>query len=95
VTPIPKARLNVINPIAEVQKAKGLIPMTIKSREIVWVHPDIINDEQWEFSQPKLKGKSCNTVFLSTDNDIMTIASLSDLKEEKLVLGHSPLPRDQ
>jgi len=87
VTPIPKARLNVINPIAEVQKAKGLIPITIKSKEIVWVHPDIVNDEQWEFSQPKLKGKSCNIVSLVTDDDTMTIASLSDLEEEKLALG--------
>ena len=55
VTPVPKARLDIINPMAEVQKAKGLIPMTTKSREIIWVHPDIIKDEQWESSKPKLK----------------------------------------
>ena len=46
VTPVPKARLDVIGPMVEVQKAKGLIPMTAKSGVIMWVHPDIINDEQ-------------------------------------------------
>jgi len=36
-TPVPKARLDVVNPMAEKQKAKGLIPMMIKSGEIIWV----------------------------------------------------------
>jgi len=54
-TPIPKARLDVVNPIAEKQKAKGLFLMMIKSEEIMWVHPDIVEDEQWESSKPKLK----------------------------------------
>ena len=61
VAPDPKARLDVINPMAEVQKAKGLIPMMTKSGEIMWVYSDIIKDEQWESNKPKLKGKSCNT----------------------------------
>ena len=56
--PVHKARLDVINPMAEKQKAKGLIPITTKYGEIMWVHPDIIQDEQWETSKPKLKGKS-------------------------------------
>jgi len=46
VSPFPKARLDVINPMIEKQKAKGLIPMTTKSEEIMWVHPDIVKDEQ-------------------------------------------------
>jgi len=45
--PISKLRLDVINPIAEKQKkAKGLIPMMIKSGEIMSVYPDIVQDEQ-------------------------------------------------
>ena len=44
--PMPKARLDVINPMAEQQKAKGLIPITTESREIMWVHPDIVKNEQ-------------------------------------------------
>ena len=39
---VPKARLDIINPIAEKQKAKGLIPMTTGSGEILKVHPDIV-----------------------------------------------------
>jgi len=58
VTPVPKARLDVINLMAEVQKAKGLILMMSKSEEIIWVHLDIVKDEQWESSKPKLKVKS-------------------------------------
>ena len=33
--PIPKIRLDVINPLAEQQKAKGLIPITTESGEIM------------------------------------------------------------
>jgi len=44
--PIPKARLDVINPMVEKQKAKGLILMSIESGEIMWVYPDIVQDEQ-------------------------------------------------
>jgi len=81
---VPKARLDIINLMAEKQKAKGLIPMTIESREIMWVLPDIVKDEQWETSMPKLKDKSCNVVSLVTDNDSMIVASLSDSKERIL-----------
>jgi len=85
--PDPKVRLDVINLMAEKQEAKDLIPMTIKSGEIMWVHPDIVKDEQWESSKPKLKGKSCNTVSFEADDDIVTIASLSDSEKEKLALA--------
>ena len=53
--PVPKARLDIINPMAEKQKAKGLISMTIGSGKIMWVHPDIVQDEQWETSKPNSK----------------------------------------
>ena len=88
--PVPKARLDVINPMAEKQKAKGLISMTIRSEEIIWVHPDIVQDEQWETSKPKLKDKLSNVVSLTTDDDSMIVASLSDLKGEKLALATQP-----
>ena len=42
----PKARLDFINPMAEEQKAKGLVLMMTKSEEIMWVHPYIVKDEQ-------------------------------------------------
>jgi len=89
-TPLPKARLNVINPMAEKQRAKRLVPIMTKSREIMWIHLDIVKDEKWEFSKPKLEGKSCNVVSLSTNNDTVTIASLNDLEKEKLSLAAQP-----
>ena len=89
-TPVPEARLDIVNPMAEKQKAKGLVLLTIKSGKIMWVHRDIVEDEQWESSKPKLKGKSCNIVSLATDDDAVTIASLSDSKEKKLALAAQP-----
>ena len=66
-------------------EAKGLASMATKSGEIMWVHPDIVKDEQWESS--KLKGKSCNVASLAADDDVVTVASLSDSEEEKIVLA--------
>jgi len=43
-THVPKDNVN--NPMAEKQEVKGPVPMTIKSGEIMWVHPDIAKDEQ-------------------------------------------------
>jgi len=84
---IPKVRLDVINPLAEWQKAKSLIPITTESGEIMWVHPDIVKDEQWETNKPKLKGKSCNAVSLAVDDDSVTVASLNDSEGEKPTLA--------
>jgi len=81
--------LDVINPMAEQQKAKGLIQITTESGEIMWVHTYIIQDEQWETSKLKLKGKSCNIVSLATDNDSVTIVSLRAQKKRNLPYQHS------
>ena len=88
--PIPKARLHVINPMAEQQEAKCLIPILIESGEIIWVHLDIVKDEQWEANRPKLKGKICNAVSLTADDDSVTVASLSDSEGEKPALAVQP-----
>jgi len=45
--------MKVINPLSEDQEGKGLITLTTKSREVMWVHLDIVNDKQWDLSQPK------------------------------------------
>ena len=55
------------------------------------VHTDIVKDEQWESSQPKLKGKSCNVIFLAVDDDdIATVASLCSSEEEKFTFAAQP-----
>jgi len=56
----------------------------------MWVHPDIIKDEQWETRKPKLKGKSCNVVSLIINDDSVIIAFISDSEEEKLALATQP-----
>ena len=33
--PVPKARLDVVNPMVEKQRANGLVPMMTKSEEIM------------------------------------------------------------
>ena len=76
--------------MAEKQEAKGLVPMTRKSGEIMWIYLDIVKDEQWESSKLKLKGKSCNAISLTADDDAVTVTSLSDLKEEKFDLAAQP-----
>ena len=43
---VSKARLDIVNPMAEKQEAKGLVPITTKFGEIIWVHPDIVKDER-------------------------------------------------
>ena len=90
-TPVPEARLDIINLMAKKLEAKVLVSLMIKSREIMQVHPDIVKEEQWESSKLKLKGKFCNVISLATDEDTATIASFSDSREEeKLALMTQP-----
>ena len=56
----------------------------------MWVHPDIVKDEQWETNKPKLKGKSCNAISLVADGDSVTVTSLSDSEREKPALTAQP-----
>ena len=43
---IPKARLEINNPLAKQKEAKGLVPLTLKNGKIMWVHPDLAQDKQ-------------------------------------------------
>ena len=53
----------------------------------MWIHLDIIKDEQWKTNKPKFKGKSCNAVSLTTDDDSVNVPSLIDSEGEKLALA--------
>ena len=44
-TPIPKGEMKVNDPTFKGKRSKGLILITLKSGEIMRVHPDVINDE--------------------------------------------------
>jgi len=71
---ILKARLDVINPMAEQQKTKGLISITTESGEIMWV----------KTNKPKLKGKSCNVVSLAVEDDSVTSPLSATQRERNL-----------
>ena len=46
--PIPKAWLEINHLSAKQQETKGLIPLTLKIGKIMWVHPNLAQDEQWD-----------------------------------------------
>ena len=52
--------------------------MTLKIGEIMWIHPDLAQDEQWDSKKSKSKGKSCNVISVLPDDGNVTTASLSD-----------------
>jgi len=82
--------MEVIVPLSKDQKAHGLIPLTTKYGEVMWVHSDIVNYKQWDLSQPKVKDKSCNVISLSQENKVTPVTSLSCSEEEGFALGAQP-----
>ena len=83
INPRPKSKIGGHQSARQGQEVKCLIPLTTKSGEIIWVHSDIVKDEQWESSPPKVKDKLCSVISLTQDDDAMTVASLSSSEEEK------------
>ena len=51
---------------------------------------DIVNDKQWDSSQPTIKGKSCNIISLAHEDDIIPTTSLSSSKEKDFALAAQP-----
>jgi len=49
----------------------------------MWIHPDLVQDEQWDSKKSKSKGKSCNVISILPDDGSLTTASLSDYEGEK------------
>ena len=62
---------------------KGLFSLTLGIGKIMWVHPDLVQDEQWASKKSKSKGKSCNVISILPDDGNLTSASLSDSEGEK------------
>jgi len=84
--PIPRARLEINNPSAKQHEGKVLVPLTLKNGEIMWVHPNLAQDKQWDSKKPKAKKKSCNVISVLPDDDNVIIASLSDSENEEHAL---------
>ena len=47
VVPIPKGELRMINTDPHHQQEKGLVPIPTPQGEIMWVHPDLVDGQQW------------------------------------------------
>ena len=71
VVPVPRGELRVVNTDPHQQQEKGLVPVPTPREEIMWVHPDLVNSQQWTTvtnrkSKGKAKASSCNVVCASS-----------------------------
>ena len=83
VTPIPHAELKLINADPHCYSRKGLTPISAPRGEIMWVHPDLIKDQQWTVgnikkAKGKVKASSCNMIGVSTVEKEVNIASFTN-----------------
>ena len=92
--PIPEARLEVKHSSAKTQESKGLVPLTLETGKIMWIHPDLVQDEQWDAKKSKSRGKYCNVISILPDDGNLTSASLSDSEGEKhACTGQADVPQ--
>ena len=76
----------MINTDSHNQKEKGLVPVLTPREETMWVHPDIVESQQWTTvtnrkSKGKAKASSSNVVGIST-REIEKDVSLTSSEEE-------------
>jgi len=88
VVPIPKGELKVINTDPHKHRGKGLIPVPTLRRETMWVHPDIVQSQQWmtvtsKKSKGKTKASSSNVVSIFTRETEKDVASLTSSGDEE------------
>ena len=89
--PIPEARLEVKHPSAKTQESKGLVPLTLKIGKIMWIHPDLAQDEQWD---SKKSSQKANLAMLSLSCRMMTISHqllLAILKGKSTLAQRKPI----
>ena len=89
--PAPAPRLEVRHPPAMTQDNKGLVPLTLETGEVIWIHPDLVQEVQRDSKEPNLKGKSCNVISVLPDDGNLTSASLSDSKGKSLLARRKPI----
>jgi len=91
VVPISKGELKMINTDPHHQQEKGLIPIPTPQGEIMWVHPNLVEGQQWTVvtnrkSKGKVKASSCNVVCASSQEAETDVPSLTDSEEETINL---------
>jgi len=78
----------VINTDHHNKKEKDLIPIKTTQEEIMWVHPDIIKNQQWTTvtkrkSKRKARSSYSNVVSVSVRETKESIASITSSGEEE------------
>jgi len=91
VVPISKGELRVLNIDPHHQRKKGRIHVPTPQEEIIWVHPDLMESQQWTTvtnrkSKGKAKASRCNMVCASFQEAETDVPSLTDFEEETIVL---------
>jgi len=79
--PIPEAQLEINDHSTKYQEIKGLVPLTLKTGEIMWIPRP--RPRRTDSKKSKLKGKSCNVISVLSDDGNVTTASLSDSESER------------
>jgi len=92
VVPIQKEKVRVLNIDPHHQWEKGLVPVPTSLGEIIWVHPDLVEGQQWTtVTNRKFKGKAkaspCNVVCASSRKAETDVPSLTDSEEETIILA--------
>ena len=82
----------MINKDPHHQQEKGLVPIPTPQGEIMWVHPDLVESQQWttttkKKSRGKAKALPCNVVCASAWEAKTDVPSLTDSEEETIVLA--------
>ena len=95
VVPIPKGELRMINIDPHHQREKGLVPVPTPQGKVMWVHPDLVDGQQWTTitsrrSKGKAKASSRNVVCVSFREAETDISSLTDSEEGTIVLATEP-----
>ena len=74
------------------QQEKGLVPVPTPRGEVMWVHPDLVDSQQWTTvtsrkSKGKARASSCNVASREAETDV---PSLTDSEEETIALATEP-----
>jgi hypothetical protein len=89
VVPVPRAEMRIINSDPHQQEKKGMVQYATPSGQSMWVHPDLLEDEQWTSvtsKRSKGKGKACHIVSASLEDEGAETASLTDSDEDRVAL---------
>ena len=94
-SPCPKRRAENGQHRPSPAEEKGLVPVPTPRGEVMCVHPDLVNGQQWTTvtsrkSKGKAKASSCNVVCASSREAETDVPSLTDSEEETIVLATEP-----